>query len=71
MAEKTTQQSKEAPVADAFPLTVDEFCARLSTVDSRVELIGAFHATEKRAGRVKDMESAFQTRFAAFVNSPA
>lgn len=74
MAEKTTKPAAEAapaPVADAFPLTVDEFCSRLSVSDRRVELIGAFHATEKAAGRVKDLESAFRSRFEAFINSPA
>jgi len=56
---------------DAFPLAIDEFCARLSVSDRRVELIGAFHAVEKAAGRIKDLESAFAERFAAFVNQPA
>lgn len=54
-----------------FPLTLDEFCARLSTTDKRVELIGAFHSIEKVAGRVKDLESAYATRFSAFINQPA
>lgn len=54
-----------------FPLTLDEFCSRLSTTDKRVELIGAFHHGEKVAGRSKDAESAYAARFAEFVNQPA
>lgn len=54
-----------------FPLTLDEFCSRLSVTDKRVELIGAFHSTEKVAGRSKDVESAYQARFTAFINQPA
>ncbi len=54
-----------------FPLTLDEFCSRLSVTDKRVELIGAFHFTEKVAGRNKDLESAYQARFTAFINQPA
>ena len=57
--------------ASDFELSLDEFCARLSAADRRVELIGAFHATERAAGRVKDFEAAFAGRFVAFVNSPA
>jgi hypothetical protein len=51
-------------------LTLDEFCLRLSKSDKRVELIGAFHYTEKAAGRFKDAEQNYQTRFEAFVNKP-
>jgi len=53
-----------------FPLSLDEFCAQLSSTDSRVEMIGAFHATERAAGRVKDLASKFTERFTAFVNTP-
>ena len=54
------------PTAGAIPLTLDEFCTRLSARDKRVELIGAFHFTEKQAGTVKDFESSFQARFDTF-----
>lgn len=54
-----------------FPLTLDEFCSRLSVSDKRVELIGAFHTTEKAAGRSKDVESAYKARFTAFIKQPA
>lgn len=51
-------------------LTLNEFCQRLSQKDKRVELIAAFHYTETAAGTVKDVESAFADRFAAFINKP-
>lgn len=54
-----------------FPLTVAEACARISADDRRVEMIGAFHSVERAAGRVKDTESAYRERFAAFCNAPA
>ncbi len=54
-----------------FQLTLDEYCARLSIADRRVELIGAFYATEKAAGRTKDMESAFAARYTTFINQLA
>ena len=47
-------------------LTLQEFCARLSKTCNRTELIGAFEYTERRAGRIKDEEAAFNERFQAF-----
>jgi len=52
-------------------LSLAEFCTRLSGTDKRVEMIGAFHADEQRAGRIKDVESAYLARFAEFINQPA
>lgn len=66
-AEKTAAKPSE----DAFDLTVEEFCTRVSTTDSRVELLAAFHASEVRAGRVKDASSAYAARYSAFANAPA
>lgn len=67
--------SKSKPKAEAAPavfkLTIEEFCTRLSASDRRVELIGAFHATETKAGRRKDSEDNFRARFAAFLKTPA
>lgn len=57
--------------AGSTPLTITEFCIRLSERERRVPLIGAFEATEKRAGRIKDTESAYQSRFVEFINKPA
>ena len=54
-----------------YPLSLEEFCTRLSAVDKRVELLGAFAHAETRAGRIKGLASDYETRFAAFVNKPA
>jgi hypothetical protein len=59
----------EAP--DEFELSLAEACQRISAGDRRVEMLGAFHASEKAAGRSKDLESAYRARFAAFCNAPA
>jgi hypothetical protein len=56
---------------DSFPLSLDEFCARLSLTDKRVELIGGFHHTERAAGHNKDVEAAFKERFIAFTKLSA
>jgi len=58
------------PTAAVEPITLDEFCMRLSMADKRVELIGGFHYTETAAGRIKDAESEFQSRFTAFATKP-
>lgn len=68
------KQEAQAPATKAeekaFPLTLEEFCTRLSGSDRRVELIGAFHAMERKAGRVKDTEDNFRSRFDAFAKKP-
>jgi hypothetical protein len=69
MADKSGKVAASSP--DSFDLTLQEFCIRLSRKDKRVEMIGAFHATEKKAGRQKDSESNFQSRFDAFCKQPA
>lgn len=56
---------------DEFPQTIDEFCASLSQTDRRVEMIGAFHGAEKRAGRIKDTRTAYGARYNDFINAPA
>ena len=75
MAKEKTDDQPLAPVAeqpaDAYELPLDEFCTRLSASDKRVEMIGGFHATEKKAGRLKDYETAYAARFAAFQTQPA
>lgn len=63
-------QVAETDVAPAQELTLLEFCQRLSSVDKRVELIGAFHYAETTAGTVKDLEAAFNSRFVVFLNKP-
>lgn len=65
---ESTQQAETAPELD---LTLDEFCSRLSRTDRRVELIGAFASSERRAGTVKATETEFSARFKAFITAPA
>ena len=55
----------------AFKLTLEEFCRRVSTADRRVELIAGFHHVESAAGCVSDFEEAFAERLKAFANAPA
>ena len=69
MAKATPTQAPE-PVAASVPLTLQEFCIRLSVDDRRVELIGAFESVERRAGRLKDTAEAYSARYQAFINKP-
>jgi hypothetical protein len=64
------KKDQDAQVEAPEHMTLEEFCTRLSKNDKRVELIGGFHHSELAAGRIKDAESEFQTRFAAFVTKP-
>lgn len=50
----------------SFELSVDEFCARLSATDKRVEMIRGFHFDEQRVGHIKDTEERFLARYEAF-----
>ena len=67
----TNEAATPAAPKDEFPLSIDEFCSRLSASDKRVELIGAFNHVEKTAGRSNDLESAYLSRYAVFANAPA
>jgi len=69
MNEKIKQAAeKKAEIPDSFPLTLDEFCAQMSAVDDRVELIGGFHASELASGNVKDTSKNYKLRFSVFSN---
>ncbi len=68
MADK--QKNGGASSSAAFPLTLDEFCTRLSQNDKRVELIGGFYADEKSAGHTKDTEANYKKRLNNFANKP-
>ena len=70
MATKPEKPKAVNKPAAEVALTLTEFCTRLSETVNRPELIGAFHFTEKRAGRVRDTEAGFRSRFEAFVNTP-
>ena len=67
----TTETFKEEKAPDAFPLSLDEFCTRLSANDRRVELIGGFHHSEKASGRVRDTEAAYLGRYKDYITQPA
>lgn len=71
MAKAQTQASTQATDANEFPVTLDEFCARLSADDKRVELIAAFHHDETAAGRLRDLEGLYHSRFADLATRPA
>lgn len=69
MAKATPTPAPESAAA-SVPLTLQEFCIRLSADDRRVELIGAFEATERLSGRLKDTAEAFSARYQAFIHKP-
>ena len=56
------------PQESKIPL--DEFCRRLSETVKRVELLGGFEFSERRAGRLKDTEASYRERFETFVKTP-
>jgi hypothetical protein len=71
MAKTETLKDAAAPAeVSEFPVTLTEFCSRLSATDKRVELIAAFHHDEEAAGRLSDLEGAYRTRLAAFAARP-
>lgn len=72
MAKDTTPDIDSAPIVASEPTEfaqmLSDFCTHLSASDKRVESIGAFHSTEKAAGRLKDLPSAYAARYAVFLN---
>lgn len=64
VATATTETTSE-------PLSLNEFCIRLSTTDKRVELIGGFEHSERVAGRLSDTAENYTARYAEFLNKPA
>ena len=50
-----------------IPLSLDEFCRRLSLQDRRATLIGGFHLVMRRAGRLKDTDAAYRAAFSQFI----
>lgn len=59
----------EAPVE--YIQSLDDFCRHLSLTESRYLLISAFHFSERTAGRLKDLPSAYAERYADSLNQPA
>lgn len=69
-------QALAVPIAavaepERVQVSLSEFCARLSGSDRRVEMIGGFEAVERQAGREKDFEAGYTSRFVDFCNQPA
>lgn len=74
--ETEAQPTADAPAAEqpqAAPsqISLTEFCIRLSETNRRVELIGAFESTERRAGRTEATHEQFTARYQEFINQPA
>lgn len=55
---------------EAFDVTLEEFCTRLSAIDKRVELIGGFYADARANGVIKESEAKLKGLFDAFANAP-
>lgn len=70
MTAKLVTNTPETP-RDEIPLSLTEFCIRASRTDRRIELLGAFEASEKAAGNHQDTEQAYKDRLAAFARAPA
>jgi hypothetical protein len=62
-------QPVAAQVTEA-PLTLREFCMRVSETVKSPELIAAFHHVEQASGVGSDSLAAYQQRFDAFRNQP-
>lgn len=71
-AKPTDTVAEQAAAEPAeFPLSVEEWCTQLSATDRRPELIGAFASVEAKAGRGRDLPSAYAKRYGAFIKTPA
>ena len=66
-----TGDNTQTTAPDSFDLTLKEFCTRLSKTDKSVEMIAGFNYSETQAGRLKDSEGNFMSRYAAFQTQPA
>lgn len=75
-----TDQSNALPVAvddqqaradETLParISLTQFCIELSLSDKRVEMIGAFEHSEKRAGRTYDTSAAYADRYNTFTTA--
>ena len=71
MSEDTQNDVPMSVAADPVQVTLDEFGIGLSQRDDRHELVNAFIYMERRAGKHKDTEAAYQARYVAFLDQPA
>lgn len=71
----STDTPTAAAAAPATPeehaVTLEQFAIELSQRDKRVGLVNGFVFIEKQARRFKDLPSAYQARYDAFINAPA
>ena len=70
-AKTTAAAPAEQAEQTEFPLTLEEFCSRLSATDRRVELISAFARSEKAERRNKALHSEFAARYDKYIKTPA
>ena len=68
---KNDPVAKATPEVTSEPLSLTEFCIRLSVKDKRVELVGGFEHSERVAGRLKDTAENYAARYDKFLNQPA
>lgn len=66
MSKETKAEAKDEEIS----LSLDEFCARASAKDGRVELLSGFYADERAAGHTQDKPSAFSRRLDAYARRP-
>lgn len=61
-----------APVDDVVvnEVVLEEFCARLSGTDKRVELIQGFYFEQKRDGKIKGTDAEYHASFQVFITKP-
>lgn len=69
MAKNDTAPATPAEVTN-IPLSLHEFCSRLSVKVNKPELIAGFEHTERVAGNMSDTDEAFTARFNDFVTKP-
>jgi hypothetical protein len=69
-SKKTPAAGAESQADKSFSVSLDEFCARLSASDGRVEMISGFHYSERKAGHLNDTSVAFKKRYEAFADQP-
>lgn len=71
MSEENQNDAPVVAAADPVQVTLDEFGVGLSQRDNRHEMVNAFIYMERRAGKHKDTEAAYQARYVAFLDQPA
>ncbi len=74
-SQRSEAELNTARSPDAFSMTLDEFCTRLSRASTQVELIGGFYAHEKQSpgntvAQGRDTQMNFKARFDTFCQQP-